>query len=86
MGLPARDAVGRKPLAPLKAAQSGLGLWAEFTVRLEFSGARPVQGELEQGHRRARAPHPQDAHAIPPFCFQVSICTQTGAHADAALP
>ena len=58
---------------------------AEDAVRLEFSGARPVQGELEQGHRRARAPHPQDAHAIPPFCFQVSICTQPGVHADAGL-
>ena len=74
--LRARDAVRRQALPLLKAAQRRLRRRTEDPVGLKRTEARPVQGELQQLHRRALASSAQHPHAIPSFgrASPCSIC------------
>ena len=65
VGLPPGDAVAHQALLRLKAPQRAVRPGAENPVRRERPETRPVQGQLQQLHRRAHTPRPQNTHSIP---------------------
>ena len=85
VGLPPGHAVGVQPRLPLEAPQRSLRFDAENAVRLQLPGSRPVQGQLQQRHRRTLAAHAQHSHPCPSLFRVFSEKSMRKTHAACLL-